>query len=228
MWLKAQPYTNQMTLFNIIKKPFSASGSNGSIVQIKMDSNSKIVTNLKSIAQNIVPDVVGMSLKDAVYMLEKTRSPRTHKWNRSYSISICPSRLYSQKRSINHYTTELIKMKILKEILNNIAVNEILGNTNVSVTNICIDSRLASSGSVFVAIKGTQTDGHQYINTAITQGTKVIVCEDLPIIRNEDITYVKVKESSLTLGQISAAFYDFPSKDMIVIGVTGNEWKNYR
>jgi cell division protein FtsI (penicillin-binding protein 3) len=62
---------NQQTLFNTMKKPFNASGSKGSIVQIKMDSSNRILTNPKNIAQNIVPDVVGMSLKDAVYMLEK-------------------------------------------------------------------------------------------------------------------------------------------------------------
>ncbi len=116
-------------------------------------------------------------------------------------------------------------MMLLKDILNNVQVKEVLGTTNTELTGICIDSRKAAPGSAFIAIKGTLVDGHQYINTAIAQGSKIIVCEEVPFEKNETVTYLKVKDSSIAAGEIASAFYDFPSAEMTVIGVTGTNGK---
>lgn len=116
-------------------------------------------------------------------------------------------------------------MTLLKDILINVQVKEVLGNTNAQITSICIDSRKATLGSAFVAIKGTLVDGHEYINTAIAQGAHTIVCEVLPQEKNETVCFVLVKDSSIAAGEMAAAFYDFPSKKMTVVGVTGTNGK---
>lgn len=116
-------------------------------------------------------------------------------------------------------------MPLLKDILINVKTTEVLGTTQLEVSGICIDSRKAVPGSVFVAMKGTLVDGHQYISTAVAQGASVIVCETLPNDKADGVTYVKVKDSAIAAGEMAAAFYDFPSKEMIVIGVTGTNGK---
>jgi UDP-N-acetylmuramoyl-L-alanyl-D-glutamate--2,6-diaminopimelate ligase len=116
-------------------------------------------------------------------------------------------------------------MTLLKDILNNVQVKEVLGTTNIELTGICIDSRKAAPGIAFIAIKGTLADGHQYINTAIAQGSKIIVCEEVPSEKDQTVTYLKVKDSSIAAGEIASAYYDFPSSKMTVIGVTGTNGK---
>ena len=116
-------------------------------------------------------------------------------------------------------------MAILKDILINVVTVEVLGTTQREVSGICIDSRNAVPGSVFIALKGTLVDGHQYINTAISLGAETIVCEAIPTEKIEGISYIKVKDSSIAAGEMAAAFYDFPSKEMTVIGVTGTNGK---
>lgn len=116
-------------------------------------------------------------------------------------------------------------MPLLKDILINVKTTEVLGTTQLEVSGICIDSRKALPGSVFVAMKGTLVDGHQYISTAVAQGASVVVCETLPKEKAESITYVKVKDSAIAAGEMAAAFYEYPSKEMVVIGVTGTNGK---
>ncbi|MFA6150833.1 MAG: UDP-N-acetylmuramoyl-L-alanyl-D-glutamate--2,6-diaminopimelate ligase [Chitinophagaceae bacterium] len=116
-------------------------------------------------------------------------------------------------------------MPLLKDILINVKTTEVLGTTQLEVSGICIDSRKAQPGSVFVALKGTLVDGHQYINTAVSQGASVVICETIPNEKAEDVTYVKVKDSAIAAGEMAAAFYDYPSKEMVVIGVTGTNGK---
>lgn len=116
-------------------------------------------------------------------------------------------------------------MILLKDLLNNVQVKEVLGTTNIEVTGICIDSRKAVPGSAFIAIKGTLADGHQFIHTAISQGARIIICEETPEEKNQGVTYIKVKDSSIAAGEIASAFYDFPSAKMTVIGVTGTNGK---
>ncbi len=116
-------------------------------------------------------------------------------------------------------------MPLLKDILINVTTTEVLGTTQLEVSGICIDSRKAAPGSVFVAMKGTLVDGHQYISIAVAQGASVIVCETLPNDKADGVTYVKVKDSAIAAGEMAAAFYDYPAKEMVVIGVTGTNGK---
>jgi UDP-N-acetylmuramoyl-L-alanyl-D-glutamate--2,6-diaminopimelate ligase len=116
-------------------------------------------------------------------------------------------------------------MAILKDILSQVQVKSIIGNTNLPLNALCIDSRKAALGSAFIAIKGTLVDGHQYIDTAITQGANIIICEALPNEQREAVTYVLVKDSSIAAGELAAAFYGFPSKELTVVGVTGTNGK---
>ena len=113
----------------------------------------------------------------------------------------------------------------LQELLNRIPVLEIFGNENPEVSEIVFDSRKAVENSLYVAVKGTVSNGHSFINSAIEKGATIIVCEDLPDNLNEKITYVNVRNSSKTLGQIASNFYGNPSEKLNLIGVTGTNGK---
>lgn len=116
-------------------------------------------------------------------------------------------------------------MKQLKDILAPVQVLQVAGDTSVTVTGLCIDSRKAGKGIVFIAVKGTQTDGHLYIDKAIELGTTAIVAETLPQERKDGIVYVQVKDSAAAAGIMADAFYDSPSRNMKVVGVTGTNGK---
>jgi len=116
-------------------------------------------------------------------------------------------------------------MKVLRDILYKTGILEVIGSTSISVGQVCFDSREVSKGCLFVAIKGTLSDGHQYIHQAIEKGAQAIVCEIIPEERNEKITYIKVKDSQLALAYISTQFYDDPSSKLHLIGVTGTNGK---
>lgn len=114
---------------------------------------------------------------------------------------------------------------ILSDILNGADVLDILGNKEIEISEIVFDSRKAVKNSLYIAIKGTLADGHQYISSAIEKGAKGIVCEVLPEQKEEGITYIKVENSSDVLGLLASNFYGNPSKDLILIGVTGTNGK---
>lgn len=116
-------------------------------------------------------------------------------------------------------------MKLLKDILYKSRIAEVVGSTNVAIESVCFDSRQANAFAVFVAIKGTQVDGHNFIATAIENGSKAIVCEQLPDELVEGVNYVRVKNSAQALAYMSANFYDNPSEKIDVIGVTGTNGK---
>jgi UDP-N-acetylmuramoyl-L-alanyl-D-glutamate--2,6-diaminopimelate ligase len=116
-------------------------------------------------------------------------------------------------------------MKLLKDILYNVRINDLHGNTHIAVESICMDSRLVKKLSLFVAVKGTQVDGHLFIERSIESGAVAVVCEQLPMERNPEITYVVVQNSAAALGQLAANFYDNPSEKMKVVGVTGTNGK---
>lgn len=116
-------------------------------------------------------------------------------------------------------------MKLLSDLLYKAGIVEIKGTTNLAITDICFDSRLASSSSIFVAVRGVQVDGHLYIQKAIEKGSVAIVCEEFPEEILPKITYVKVKSSSFALGIISCNFFDNPSEKLKLIGVTGTNGK---
>lgn len=113
----------------------------------------------------------------------------------------------------------------LKEIIKNIRINESAGNIEISITGVNIDSREVQQGNLFVAVKGTQTDGHTYIEKAIEKGAIAIVCEVFPEILQPGITYLKVGDSSEAVGKIATLFYGDPTSKLRLIGVTGTNGK---
>ena len=113
----------------------------------------------------------------------------------------------------------------LVELLNRISVLESHGKNDREVSALVFDSRKVSEDSLYIAVKGTVADGHSFIASSIEKGAKTIVCEDLPENLDENITYIKVKDSSKTLGQLASNFYGNPSEKLKLIGVTGTNGK---
>lgn len=116
-------------------------------------------------------------------------------------------------------------MKDLKYILQSIPTVEIIGSTEISISNIEFDSRKVQEGTLFVAVSGTQVDGHQFIAKSISLGADCIICEILPSEILEKITYVKVENSAKTLGLMASNFFDNPSSKLKLIGITGTNGK---
>lgn len=116
-------------------------------------------------------------------------------------------------------------MAELKYILYKVSLTSSYGNMAVEVNGICFDSRKVQPGSLFVAVRGTQSDGHDYITKAILQGAVAIVCEKLPDTINEALVYVTVKNSAEALGIIASNFYGNPSEKLKLTGVTGTNGK---
>ena len=116
-------------------------------------------------------------------------------------------------------------MMKLEEILNGIHVAEIKGNLDKEISGLEIDSRKIESGHMFVAVRGTQTDGHAYIDKAIEKGSSVIVCETYPDNIDSDITYIKVNDTEDVVGKLATAFYGHPTSKLKLIGVTGTNGK---
>ena len=116
-------------------------------------------------------------------------------------------------------------MNLLSDLLYKAGIEEVSGDTSISIEKVCFDSRKVESGTLFVAIRGTATDGHQYIAEVIAKGAAAIVCEEMPKERFQAVTYVQVKDSSLALAIIAANFYDQPSEKIKLIGVTGTNGK---
>ncbi|MEP7168291.1 MAG: UDP-N-acetylmuramoyl-L-alanyl-D-glutamate--2,6-diaminopimelate ligase [Bacteroidota bacterium] len=114
---------------------------------------------------------------------------------------------------------------LLKDIIYKAGIVEIIGKTDVDITSICFNSALVSGGNLFVAVKGTQSDGHIYIDNAIEKGALVIVCEIIPDDKKAKVTYVKVKNSSIALAFICANFYNNPSEKLKLTGITGTNGK---
>ena len=102
-------------------------------------------------------------------------------------------------------------MPLLKDILYGVAIRQLSGLTALEVNQIQIDSRKVQAGDCFVAIKGTANDGHAFIDKCIEQGATSIVCEVLPFELKEKVTYVKVENSSKSLGLMAGNFYGNPS-----------------
>ena len=110
-------------------------------------------------------------------------------------------------------------MKPLTNLLKSLKRYELVGKEDWNITEVLFDSRKIAAGAdgetqLYVAQKGTQTDGHQYIPQVIAQGGRVIVCEDLPETVDPEVTYVKVPDSSYALGVVASAFYDNPSRKL--------------
>lgn len=116
-------------------------------------------------------------------------------------------------------------MSILKDILYKVSLEAVVGSTNVQIGNIHFDSRKVELNDVFVAIKGTTVDGHDYIERATSQGALVIVCQELPANVVNGVTYVKVENSQKALAILASNFYGNPSENLRLVGVTGTNGK---
>lgn len=116
-------------------------------------------------------------------------------------------------------------MKLLKDILYKAGIENVIGSTDIPVENITFDSRDIVNGSLFIAIKGTKTDGHEFINMAIDSGAIAIVCETIPEVYSNKVSFVIVKNSSEALGWIASNFYNNPSSKLKLIGITGTNGK---
>ena len=116
-------------------------------------------------------------------------------------------------------------MKILRDILYGVSLNQVSGSTELEVTSICFDSRRAERGALFIAVKGTISDGHDFIDKAIEQGAAAIVCETFPDELHKDVNYFLVDNSAKSLGIIAANFFEHPSSKLKLVGITGTNGK---
>jgi len=114
---------------------------------------------------------------------------------------------------------------ILSEILSHIKTREIIGAADTDITGIDIDSRRATAGHLFVAMRGTQTDGHAYIAKALENGAAAVMCEELPAELTDGVTYVVVDSTMKNVGPAASMFYGEPSKHLKLVGVTGTNGK---
>jgi UDP-N-acetylmuramoyl-L-alanyl-D-glutamate--2,6-diaminopimelate ligase len=116
-------------------------------------------------------------------------------------------------------------MNVLKDILFGVSITMFRGNTGITVQQLCFDSRSVGQGDVFIAFPGTAVDGHNYISKAIVSGAIAIICERLPESLTDDITYVVVANGQRALAVMAANFYNNPSGNLNLIGVTGTNGK---
>ncbi len=116
-------------------------------------------------------------------------------------------------------------MKLLKDILYGVGLTAVNGETSVMVNAVHFDSRKVGIDDVFVAIPGTQVDGHRFIQDTVNSGARAIVCEVFPDIIVNGITYLQVDDSQKALAIMAANFYDLPSKNLKLVGVTGTNGK---
>lgn len=113
----------------------------------------------------------------------------------------------------------------LTELLKAIQPVQLTGNSDIEITGVNIDSRLIENGHLFMAMRGTQTDGHAYITTAITKGAIAILCENIPNELADNITYIQVKDCEDAVGKIATTFYGDPTSKLKLVGVTGTNGK---
>lgn len=116
-------------------------------------------------------------------------------------------------------------MAALQNILYKVRSVALIGNTDVEVNGLCIDSRRVVPGNVFIASKGVHTDGHQFIESAIERGAVAVICEEMPGWNYKHVTYVKVTNAAEACGMMASNFYDNPSEKLILTGVTGTNGK---
>lgn len=116
-------------------------------------------------------------------------------------------------------------MALLQDILYKSGIRSVTGRTDIEVKDLQIDSRKIVSGSLFIAIRGVSTDGHQFIDKVVAAGAVAIVVESMPAILKEGVTYVQVDDSSIAAGFIAHNFYGQPSEKVKLVGVTGTNGK---
>lgn len=114
---------------------------------------------------------------------------------------------------------------LLKELLKTVGRYEITGSEEIEINGIEVDSRNINEGNAFIAIKGTQADGHNYIGKAIELGASAVICENLPEITADNVTYVTVNDTEDAVGKIATTFYGNPTDKLDLVGVTGTNGK---
>ncbi|SEW29620.1 UDP-N-acetylmuramoyl-L-alanyl-D-glutamate--2,6-diaminopimelate ligase [Chitinophaga arvensicola] len=116
-------------------------------------------------------------------------------------------------------------MKTLRDILYNVSIQAVHGNTDIAIHALTTDSRSVGSGDAFIAVKGVHVDGHVYIEKAIALGAAAVICETLPEQLAENVCYVQVANSANSSGIMAGNFYDNPSHKIQLVGVTGTNGK---
>jgi UDP-N-acetylmuramoyl-L-alanyl-D-glutamate--2,6-diaminopimelate ligase len=116
-------------------------------------------------------------------------------------------------------------VKILKDILYKVAIESVTGSTDIAIHKIDFDSRKIEENDVFIAIRGTLSDGHNYIEKAIELGATAIICDTLPENVEKGITYIQVKDTNTALAFMAANYFDNPSGKLKLVGVTGTNGK---
>jgi UDP-N-acetylmuramoyl-L-alanyl-D-glutamate--2,6-diaminopimelate ligase len=113
----------------------------------------------------------------------------------------------------------------LKELIQGISVTKVSGYLEQTIAGIHSDSRKIENGFLFVAVQGTQSDGHDYMDKAIENGATAVVCQHLPANVQDAVTYIQVKDSAEALGQLASSWNNHPSKNLTLVGVTGTNGK---
>ena len=116
-------------------------------------------------------------------------------------------------------------MKSLSQLLSPLMVEEIIGSDDKIITDVVSDSRKVTTGSLFVAVRGTTVDGHSFIPLLQYSGVAAIVCEEFPEFIESSITYIKVSDSAVALGYLASEWWDNPSRKLNLVGVTGTNGK---
>jgi UDP-N-acetylmuramoyl-L-alanyl-D-glutamate--2,6-diaminopimelate ligase len=116
-------------------------------------------------------------------------------------------------------------MRYLSDIIDGLAFTELQGSADMEISAIVFDSRKVIPGCMFVAVKGTLVDGHDYIEQAVKMGAVAVICEELPAHVTGEVDFLMVADSSVALGIVAANFYDNPSKKLRLVGVTGTNGK---
>ena len=116
---------------------------------------------------------------------------------------------------------------MLKDILYGVAVESVIGRTDVTVEQVAFDSRKVQPNTLFVAQKGLEFDGHHFIDAAVEKGAKVVICEVIPNAKYQEVTLVQVDDSDEALALVASNFYDNPSRKLKLIGVTGHQRQNH-
>ena len=116
-------------------------------------------------------------------------------------------------------------MKKIAAILRGLKVKQIVGDAEREVAQIVFDSRKATANSLFVAVRGTQVDGHSFILKVIESGAVAVICEELPTDLPENVVFIVVENAAETLGLAAANFYDNPTEKLKVVGITGTNGK---
>lgn len=114
---------------------------------------------------------------------------------------------------------------ILGDLLKAIQPLQVVGDVDKEIREVNIDSRKIGEGHLFMAMRGTQTDGHAYIPGAIEKGAVAVLCEDIPTELNPQVTYIQVEDSEDAVGKVAHAFYGYPTKQLELVGVTGTNGK---